>query len=116
MRSWRSSQEVAARTKKTRRRDRDVPGPASPWDEIAPGLWMGGHYWTDPAGELWPVVVEDEFDLVVAQCLVDRGLTPAEAIARVRHGRSPWALNDEAFTACLTAGLDIAALLVALDP
>ncbi|MFI7357042.1 protein phosphatase [Streptomyces avidinii] len=140
---------------KTRRRDRDVPGPSSPWDEIAPGLWMGGHYRTDPAGELRPAVVEDEFDLVislftraghgpgpraehvvadipdaeltadrlltvqrlagaaglaldtgpttlvrchsgykrsglvVAQCLVDRGLTPAEAIARVRRRRSP---------------------------
>ncbi len=34
----------------------------------------------------------------------------------MRHGRSPWALNNEAFTAYLTAGLDIAALLVALDP
>ncbi|MGZ9935525.1 protein-tyrosine phosphatase family protein [Streptomyces sp. NC-S4] len=168
--------------KKTRRRDRDVPGPASPWDEIAPGLWMGGHYWTDPAGELRPVVVGEEFDLVislftrtghgpghraehvvveipdaeltsdqlhtvqrlartaglaldsglttlvrchsgynrsglvVAQCLVGRGLTPEGAIARVRRGRSPWALNNEAFTSYLTAGLDVAALLVGLDP
>ncbi|WP_405435645.1 protein phosphatase [Streptomyces avidinii] len=168
--------------KKTRRRDGDVPGPSSPWDEIAPGLWMGGHYWAGSAGELWPAVVEDEFDLVislftrtghgpgpraehivadipdaeltagqlhtvqrlahtaglaldsglttlvrchsgynrsglvVAQCLVDRGLTPAEAIARVRRGRSSWALHNEAFTSYLTAGLDIAALLVGLDP
>lgn len=54
--------------------------------------------------------------LVVAQCLVDRGLTPAEAVARVRRGRSPWALNNQAFTSYLTAGLDIAALLVGLDP
>ncbi|MFF2787272.1 hypothetical protein ACFVT6_10965 [Streptomyces sp. NPDC058049] len=54
--------------------------------------------------------------LVVAQCLVDRGLTPAEAVARVRLGRSPWALNNKAFTSYLTAGLDIAALLVGLDP
>ncbi|MFJ7586472.1 protein phosphatase [Streptomyces sp. NPDC097617] len=54
--------------------------------------------------------------LVVAQCLVDRGLTPAAAIARVRGGRSPWALHNEAFAAYFTAGLDIAALLVGLDP
>lgn len=52
--------------KKTRQRDRDVPGPQSPWDEITPGLWMGGHYWTDPAGELQPVIVGGEFDLVVS--------------------------------------------------
>ncbi|WP_404952967.1 protein phosphatase [Streptomyces sp. 147326] len=169
--------------KKTRQRDRDVPGPPpTPWDEIAPGLWMGGHYWTDPAGELHPVVVADEFDLVislfartghgpgpraehvvaempdagltaaqlrtvqrlartaglaldsgltalvrchsgynrsglvVAQCLVDRGLAPAEAIALVRRRRSPWALHNETFTSYLTAGLDAAALLVGLDP
>ncbi|WP_405526581.1 hypothetical protein [Streptomyces avidinii] len=52
--------------KKTRRRDGDALGPSSPWDEIAPGLWMGGHYWADPAGELWPAVVEDEYDLVIS--------------------------------------------------
>ncbi|MFI7179456.1 MULTISPECIES: protein-tyrosine phosphatase family protein [Streptomyces] len=54
--------------------------------------------------------------LVVARCLVDRGLTPDEAVARVRRGRSPWALHNEAFTSYLTAGLDVAALLVGLDP
>ncbi|MFD9333338.1 protein phosphatase [Streptomyces sp. NPDC060028] len=168
--------------RKTRRRDRDVPGPQSPWDEIAPGLWMGGHYWTDAAGELRPVVVEDEFDLVislftrsghgpgpraehvvgevpdaaltadqlrtvqrlaraaslgldsglvilvrchsgynrsglvVAQCLVERGLPAAEAIALVRRRRSPWALHNETFAAYLAAGLDTAALLAELDP
>lgn len=52
--------------KKTRQKDRDVPGPQTPWDEITPGLWMGGHYWTDPAGELRPVVVGAEFDLVIS--------------------------------------------------
>lgn len=52
--------------KRTRQRDRDAPGPQSPWDEIVPGLWMGGHYWTDPAGELQPVVVGSEFNLVVS--------------------------------------------------
>lgn len=52
--------------KKTHRKGRDVPGPQSPWDEVAPGLWMGGHFWTDPAGELRPVVVGSEFDLVIS--------------------------------------------------
>uniref|UniRef100_A0AAU2JZL1 Protein phosphatase n=1 Tax=Streptomyces sp. NBC_00049 TaxID=2903617 RepID=A0AAU2JZL1_9ACTN len=168
--------------RKTRQRDRYVPGPPTPWDEIAPGLWMGGHYWTDAAGALQPVVVADEFDLVislftrtghgpgpgtghvvgevpdaalteaqlrtvqglartaglaldaglttlvrchsgynrsglvVAQCLVDRGLAPADAIALVRRRRSPWALHNETFTSYLSAGLDVAALLVGPDP
>lgn len=167
---------------KTRQQDRDAPGPQSPWDEIVPGLWMGGHYWTDPAGELRPVVVGAEFDLVislftrpghgpdprvehlvgempdapltgaqlrtvlrlaraartaldsgrrilvrchsgynrsglvVAQCLVEGGLAPAAAIRLVRRGRSPRALNNEVFAAYLDAGLDVAALLVDLDP
>jgi protein-tyrosine phosphatase len=52
--------------KKTRQRDRDMPGPPAPWNEIVPGLWMGGHYWTDPAGELQPAVAGEEFDLVVS--------------------------------------------------
>ena len=52
--------------KRTRQRDREMPGPQTPWDEIVPGLWMGGHYWTDPAGELQPVVVGGEFDMVVS--------------------------------------------------
>ncbi|WP_347729434.1 protein phosphatase [Streptomyces sp. CAU 1734] len=43
-----------------------MPGPEAPWNEIVPGLWMGGHYWTDPAGELQPVVVGHEFGLVVS--------------------------------------------------
>lgn len=52
--------------KKTRRRDRDAPGPQTPWDAIVPGLWMVGHSWTDPEGELQPVVVGSEFDVVVS--------------------------------------------------
>ncbi|GAA1073047.1 protein phosphatase [Kitasatospora arboriphila] len=51
---------------RTRQKDRDVPGPQTPWDEIVPGLWMGGHYWTDTAGELQLAVAGDEFDLVVS--------------------------------------------------
>jgi protein-tyrosine phosphatase len=27
---------------------------------------MGGHYWTDPAGERQPVIVSSEFDMVVS--------------------------------------------------
>lgn len=42
----------------------DVPAPRSPWDEIAPGLWMGGHEYMGASGELESAVVRDEFDLV----------------------------------------------------
>ncbi|MFD6936062.1 protein phosphatase [Streptomyces goshikiensis] len=163
-------------------KESDVPDPQSPWDEISPGLWMGGHVWNDPAGEPRPVVVADEFDLVislftrsghgpapgtehlvaempdavltagqlhtvrglaraasraldagrtilvrchsgynrsglvVAQCLVERGLAPAEAIALIRRRRSPWALHNAVFTAYLAAGLDASAQLAELDP
>lgn len=147
-----------------------------------PGLWMGGHYWTDPAGELRPVVVGSEFDLVislwtrsghgpdpgvehlvgempdgpltaaevrrvqelarsavsalhrglgvlvrchsgynrsglvVAQVLVERGLPAGEAVALVRRRRSPRALDNDAFTSYLRAGLGVAALLLELEP
>ncbi|MFF3563779.1 protein phosphatase [Streptomyces sp. NPDC002574] len=54
---------------KTRERAGGVPGPGTPWDEITPGLWMGGHVRTDGHGAVHPVVVTDEFDLVVS--LVD---------------------------------------------
>lgn len=167
---------------KTRQRDHGVPEPATPWDEITPGLWMGGHFWTDPDGALRPAVVTDEFDLVVslftrsghgpgvraahvvaelpdaplttgqlhtvqqlartvsraldsglatlvrchsgynrsglvvAQCLVGRGLPPDRAVALVRSRRSPHALHNETFTAYLADGLDVAALLAGVDP
>ncbi|MCY0940979.1 MULTISPECIES: protein-tyrosine phosphatase family protein [Streptomyces] len=167
---------------KTRQQDHGIPDPATPWDEITPGLWMGGHFWTGPSGERRPAVVTDEFDLVVslftrsghgpgpraehvvtelpdaplttaqlravqhlagavslaldlglttlvrcrsgynrsglvvAQCLVDRGLPPDRAVALVRSRRSPHALHNEIFTAYLADGLDIAALLAGLDP
>ncbi|MGW0605421.1 protein-tyrosine phosphatase family protein [Streptomyces sp. NPDC002640] len=52
--------------RKTRQRDRDVPGPEEPWNEIVPDLWMGGHQWTDPTGELRAAVVGTQFDLVVS--------------------------------------------------
>ncbi|GAA5006329.1 protein phosphatase [Kitasatospora paranensis] len=53
---------------RTRQRDRDVPGPSAPWNEIVPGLWMGGHWWLGPEG-IEPAVVRSEFDTVVS--LVD---------------------------------------------
>lgn len=51
---------------RTRQRDRDVPGPRSPWNQIRLGLWMGGHYYTDESGELQFAVVADQFDMVVS--------------------------------------------------
>ncbi|MBZ9594095.1 protein phosphatase [Streptomyces erythrochromogenes] len=51
---------------KTRQRNSDVPEPDEPWSEITPGLWMGGHFWTDGTGRLQPAVAGDEFDLVIS--------------------------------------------------
>ncbi|MGW6409123.1 hypothetical protein ACWF95_18375 [Streptomyces vinaceus] len=48
--------------------------------------------------------------------LIERGLPAAEAVALVRRRRSPGALRNDAFTGYLAAGLDVAALLVELDP
>lgn len=50
----------------TRQKDHETPGPVEPWNEITPGLWMGGHYTTPPGRALEPVVVDREFDLVVS--------------------------------------------------
>ncbi|MFE9994080.1 protein-tyrosine phosphatase family protein [Streptomyces avermitilis] len=50
---------------RTRRKRPDVPAPDSPWSEIVPGLWMGGHEFQGPAGQLEFAVVRDEFDLVL---------------------------------------------------
>lgn len=52
--------------RKVHQRGRDAPGPESSWDEIVPGLWMGGHVRVEPGGSLRPVVVGGEFDLVVS--------------------------------------------------
>ncbi|MDX3076846.1 protein phosphatase [Streptomyces sp. MI02-7b] len=54
---------------KTRDRAGGVPGPRTPWEEITPGLWMGGHVRTDEYGTVHPVVVACGFDVVVS--LVD---------------------------------------------
>jgi protein-tyrosine phosphatase len=47
----------------------DQPGDpfsGTPWDEVVPGLWIGGHFWTDEAGQARPAVVGGEFDLVIS--------------------------------------------------
>ncbi len=48
----------------------DRPMADAPWHEIRRHLWMGGHQWLDPAGELRDAVVGGEFDLVVT--LIDQ--------------------------------------------
>jgi protein-tyrosine phosphatase len=42
------------------------PYSRAPWDEIVPGLFMGGHFYRAPSGEVLPVAAGDEFDLVVS--------------------------------------------------
>ncbi|MER6569738.1 protein phosphatase [Streptomyces sp. NPDC001093] len=42
----------------------DVPVPESPWNEIVPGLWMGGHEFRGRSGRPELAVVHDEFDVV----------------------------------------------------
>ncbi|CAL9527580.1 hypothetical protein SUDANB58_03975 [Streptomyces sp. enrichment culture] len=55
----------------------DVPAPDSPWSEIAPGLWMGGHEFRRGAGRLESAVVRNEFDLVqTLLCLPGHGPDP----------------------------------------
>ncbi|WP_079177626.1 protein-tyrosine phosphatase family protein [Streptomyces mangrovisoli] len=49
---------------RTRRKQPDVPAPDSPWNEIVPGLWMGGHEFRGRSGQPEFAVVRDEFDLV----------------------------------------------------
>ncbi|MFK4147664.1 dual specificity protein phosphatase family protein [Streptomyces sp. NPDC004065] len=49
---------------RTRGKQPDVPAPDSPWSEIVPGLWMGGHEFRSRSGQVELAVVHDEFDLV----------------------------------------------------
>ncbi|MEU6864554.1 protein phosphatase [Streptomyces sp. NPDC046876] len=52
---------------RTRRKESGDPEPPeASWNEIVPGLWMGGHYWADGLGETRQAVVGSEFDLVVS--------------------------------------------------
>ncbi|MFG1997851.1 hypothetical protein ACGFNU_01735 [Spirillospora sp. NPDC048911] len=45
---------------------RETPDADAPWDEIVPGLWMGGHVYRDAAGVRARAVVAAEFDLVLS--------------------------------------------------
>lgn len=56
------------------------PYSRAPWDEIIPGLFMGGHFYRAPSGQVLPVVVGVEFDLVVSLYRRD-GHGPAAGIA-----------------------------------
>ncbi|MGP4112435.1 protein-tyrosine phosphatase family protein [Streptomyces sp. 4N509B] len=47
-------------------RAREAPEPRTSWDEIARGLWMGGHRFVDPTGAVRRAVVGAEFDRVVS--------------------------------------------------
>lgn len=49
---------------RTRRKQGDVPAPDRPWNEIVPGLWMGGHEFRSHTGQVEFAVVRDEFDVV----------------------------------------------------
>jgi protein-tyrosine phosphatase len=53
--------------------------------------------------------------LVVAQTLIELGDDARDAVQLIRQRRSPWALHNELFVQYLTAGLDIAHLLVGLE-
>ncbi len=91
------------------------PAPQSAWDEILPGLWMGGHVWADGFGHLRPAVVDREFALVVSlytqpghgphRCtargaeIPDGPLTPAEIDAVPGHAAAPTAAAVRAATA-----------------
>ncbi|MGW7263526.1 protein-tyrosine phosphatase family protein [Streptomyces sp. NPDC054842] len=50
---------------RTRGKHSDVPVPGSPWSEIVPGLWMGGHEFRANSGQHEFAVVHDEFDVVL---------------------------------------------------
>ena len=52
--------------------------------------------------------------LVVAQALINTGLSGVDAIELIRRRRSPWVLHNLTFEDYLLAGLDVAYLLVGL--
>ncbi len=52
--------------------------------------------------------------LVVAQTLVELGLTVPDAITLIRRQRSPWALHNKLFVQYLESGLEVAELLTGL--
>ncbi|MFI7349887.1 dual specificity protein phosphatase family protein [Streptomyces sp. NPDC049936] len=57
----------------------DVPAPGRAWDEVVPGLWMGGHEFRRPGGRVEFAVVRDEFDLVQTLLRLP-GHGPAEGV------------------------------------
>ncbi len=56
----------------------------TPWDEVHPGLWVGGHSVADEQGWPVPVVVRDEFDTVVSLYAAP-GHGPAEGVEHLHH-------------------------------
>lgn len=58
---------------------RGNPDPGSAWDEIVPCLFMGGHICKGPSGKRVPVVVGDEFDVVISLYRAD-GHGPAATV------------------------------------
>ncbi|WP_207709967.1 protein-tyrosine phosphatase family protein [Actinomadura macrotermitis] len=54
-----------------RTKGRGAPDAGEPWNEIVPGLWMGGHRYRDVAGVLRDAVVAEEFDVVCSLYLRD---------------------------------------------
>ncbi len=62
-----------------------VPYAEEPWHEIIPGLFMGGHFRSDGSGALSPVVVADEFDVVVSMIALEGHGPPESVFHRVCH-------------------------------
>jgi len=62
-----------------RTEDRAAPDAGAPWNEIVPGLWMGGHHYLDASGQRAPAIVTDEFDLVISLSQQD-GHGPADNV------------------------------------
>ena len=62
-----------------RTKGRGTPDAGSPWDEIVPSLWMGGHHYRDAMGTRVPVVVGGEFDLVIS-LYVREGHGPSDGV------------------------------------
>nr|WP_218008248.1 dual specificity protein phosphatase family protein [Herbidospora sakaeratensis] len=61
-----------------------IPFDDQPWHEIIPGLFMGGHFRNDPGG-LLPVVVADEFDVVISMIRLDGHGPGATAVHHACH-------------------------------
>src|SRR5687767_7364931 len=67
----------------------------TPWDEVVPGLWVGGHDYVDEAAGpgVQRAVVRDEFDVVVS--LYARDGHGPDAHVEHHHHRMPDALLEE---------------------